>query len=79
MKDGLLTSDTERYLLAALEACRRAGEIHRAHFRSAHLQVERKKDSSPVTVADRASEEAIREILHRATPGLKQVLVLFSS
>jgi len=62
--------DSERYLAAALDACRRAGEIHRAHFRSAHLQVEIKRDASPVTVADRASEEAIREVLHRATPEL---------
>ncbi|HKI05771.1 MAG TPA: inositol monophosphatase family protein [Thermoanaerobaculia bacterium] len=63
-------SETERYLAAALAACRRAGEIHREHFRSAHLQVELKKDASPVTVADRGSEEAIREILHGATPEL---------
>ncbi len=69
MNEGL-PADTERYLLAALGACRRAGEIHRAHFRSVHLQVEIKQDASPVTVADRASEEAIREILHRATPEL---------
>src|SRR5262249_20963438 len=62
--------DCERYLAAALGACRRAGEIHRSHFRSAHLQVETKPDASPVTVADRASEEAIREVLHRATPEL---------
>ena len=62
--------DTERYLAATLEACRRAGEIHRAHFRSTHLQVEIKPDASPVTVADRASEEAIREVLHGATPEL---------
>lgn len=62
--------DAQRYLEAALAACRAAGEIHRAHFRSATLQVETKKDATPVTVADRASEEAIREILHRATPEL---------
>jgi histidinol-phosphatase len=61
---------TRRYLEAALEACRRAGEIHRAHFRSAGLAVELKTDASPVTVADRGSEEAIREVLHRATPEL---------
>ncbi|HYX25463.1 MAG TPA: inositol monophosphatase family protein, partial [Thermoanaerobaculia bacterium] len=61
---------SKRHLLAALAACRRAGEIHRAHFRSVHLEVELKQDASPVTVADRASEEAIRETLHRATPEL---------
>ncbi len=62
--------DAYRYLAAALAACRAAGEIHREHFRSATLQVETKKDATPVTVADRASEEAIRETLHRATPEL---------
>jgi histidinol-phosphatase len=59
---------TQRYLDAALAACRRAGEIHRTHFRTATLRVELKDDASPVTVADRGSEEAIREELHRATP-----------
>lgn len=62
--------DAVRYLEAGLSACRKAGEIHREHFRSVHLQVELKKDASPVTAADRGSEEAIREILHRATPEL---------
>ncbi len=65
-----LSPDTRRYLEAALAACRRAGEIHREHFRSAALRVDLKADASPVTVADRASEEAIRETLHRATPEL---------
>jgi histidinol-phosphatase len=59
-----------RYLEAALAACRRAGEIHRRHFRSAELKVDLKGDASPVTIADRGSEEAIRETLHRATPEL---------
>jgi histidinol-phosphatase len=62
--------DWRRCLEAALAACRRAGEIHREHFRSAALRVELKEDASPVTVADRGSEEAIRETLHRATPEL---------
>jgi histidinol-phosphatase len=62
--------DAERYLTAALIACQRAGEIHREHFRSAALRVELKGDASPVTAADRGSEAAIRETLHRATPEL---------
>ena len=70
MNEPSLSPESERYLEAALAACRRAGEIHREHFRSIHLQVELKKDASPVTLADRGSEEAIREILHRATPEL---------
>jgi histidinol-phosphatase len=70
MSHDPLPLDTERHLGAALAACRRAGEIHRAHFRDAALRVEMKGDASPVTVADRASEEAIRETLHRAAPEL---------
>jgi histidinol-phosphatase len=62
--------DAERCLAAALEACRRAGAIHRECFRAAGLAVERKADASPVTRADRGSEEAIRETLRRATPEL---------
>lgn len=60
--------DSERCLAAALEACRRAGAIHREHFRAEGLAVERKADTSPVTRADRGSEEAIRETLRRAIP-----------
>src|SRR3954471_6485347 len=70
MTDEPVSSDTRRYLEAALAACRRAGEIHRKHFRSAELKVDLKGDASPVTIADRGSEETIRETLHRATPEL---------
>ena len=70
MPSPLSASDADRYLAAALAACRAAGEIHRHYFRSATLAVETKADASPVTVADRGSEEAIRETLHRATPEL---------
>lgn len=64
----LTPSDGERLLAAALAACQRAAAIHREHFRSAGLLVERKADTSPVTQADRGSEEAIRETLRQATP-----------
>ncbi|MET0588006.1 MAG: histidinol phosphate phosphatase, partial [Novosphingobium sp.] len=39
-----------------------AGETIRPHFRSG-LESERKGDASPVTIADRAAEEAMRRIL----------------
>lgn len=65
-----MSFDAERCLAAALEACRSAGDIHREHFRAPGLAVERKADTSPVTRADRGSEEAIREVLLRATPEL---------
>src|SRR5215218_2601712 len=70
MTSSLSPQDTRRHLEAAFAACRRAGAIHREHFRSVTLNVEFKKDASPVTVADRGSEEAIREVLHGATPEL---------
>jgi histidinol phosphatase-like enzyme (inositol monophosphatase family) len=40
----------------------------RPHFRAA-VQVARKADLSPVTIADRAAEAAMREILERDRPG----------
>lgn len=70
MKNPAVLPEARFFLSAALAACRRAGEIHLEHFRSDHLHVELKPDASPVTLADRGSEEAIREILHQATPGL---------
>jgi len=45
----------------------RAGEISIEHFR-APLDVERKGDLSPVTVADRGAEQALRALVHRHYP-----------
>ncbi len=70
MSPPLAAGDAGRLLDAALAACRRAGSIHRQHFRSGALRVESKEDASPVTVADRDSEAAIRETLRAATPEL---------
>ncbi|VWX53584.1 histidinol-phosphatase [Novosphingobium sp. 9U] len=44
-----------------------AGAAIRPHFRTG-LQSERKLDASPVTIADRAAEEAIRRILKAEVP-----------
>jgi histidinol-phosphatase len=44
----------------ALTAAREAGRITLQHFRRDDLEVERKGDDSPVTVADRAAEEHLR-------------------
>ncbi|MCI0651487.1 MAG: histidinol phosphatase [Planctomycetes bacterium] len=68
MKHAPREESWERYLRAALTACRRAGEIERRYFRAHDLEVSHKRDSSPVTPADRAAEEAIRETLRAATP-----------
>lgn len=44
-----------------------AGRIIRPHFRS-HLAIEAKGDTSPVTIADRAAEAAMRQHLASARP-----------
>ncbi len=44
-----------------------AGKIVKKYFR-AEFEVERKEDDSPVTAADRAVEEALRELLARKRP-----------
>ena len=56
------------HLPAALEAADSAGAIIRRHFR-ANLQAERKPDDSPVTLADRGAEQAMRAVLAAAYPG----------
>jgi histidinol-phosphatase len=70
MSDPLADFDWQHHLEAALAACREAGEIHRAHFRSPGLAVHLKEDDSPVTRSDRLAEEAIRSSLHEAAPGI---------
>ncbi|MEM6457207.1 MAG: inositol monophosphatase family protein [Acidobacteriota bacterium] len=57
-------------LAAALEAAQAAGAILRHHFRRADLDVERKADASPVTVADREAERAIRRVLGDHDPSI---------
>lgn len=65
-----LPSDWEFLLGVALEAARSAAPIQRLHFDQDDLTVDRKPDESPVTIADRSSEEAIRDVLRRQTPDL---------
>lgn len=64
---------TERRPLAsrletALAAARRAGDLILEHYQSASLTVDRKRDSSPVTIADRKAEEFIRGEIARSFP-----------
>jgi len=55
-------------LIAAAEAAAdAAGSVIRPHFR-ARLAVERKSDASPVTMADRAAERAMRSVLAERFP-----------
>jgi histidinol-phosphatase len=57
-----------RELRAALEAADAADLVTMARFRANDLAVETKDDSSPVSDADRASEQAIRAALGAAFP-----------
>jgi len=53
---------------AAVEAAGSAGRLALRYFEQAQHKVEWKHDDSPVTVADRESEQLLRETLHRAFP-----------
>ncbi len=55
-------------LETARVAAAEADRIAMAYFRSENLAVERKSDESPVTIADRECEAAIRELLHKTFP-----------
>lgn len=52
----------------AMAAARAGGRAALAHFRRPGLAVEWKQDESPVTVADRESEAAIRQVVRQAFP-----------
>ncbi|NIK74500.1 3'(2'), 5'-bisphosphate nucleotidase [Thermonema lapsum] len=48
-----------------IETVYEAGAVIMHYFRSAHLQVEQKKDDSPLTVADRESNTVLTHMLQR--------------
>ncbi len=52
----------------AIDAARAAGLITLEYFRREDLEVERKGDDSPVTVADRRAEDHLRRRIARAFP-----------
>lgn len=60
-------ADRRRQLEAAIAAARAGGEISRRYFATG-IAVERKSDQTPVTAADRESEERIALELRRAFP-----------
>jgi histidinol phosphatase-like enzyme (inositol monophosphatase family) len=61
-------NDLRPRLDLALSAARRAGDLILEHYQSAGLAVDRKRDSSPVTVADRNAEQFIRGEIARSFP-----------
>ncbi len=53
--------ESDERLSFAVEIAREAGEITLRYFHRDDLQIDRKADKSPVTVADRAAEQLLRE------------------
>lgn len=64
-----LQSALEGRLQFALELALAAGQATLPFFRTGQLQVERKRDKSPVTAADKAAEQLAREKIGSAYPG----------
>jgi myo-inositol-1(or 4)-monophosphatase len=60
-------ADLDPYLEIALAAADLAGTVIRPHFRTA-VPADLKSDDSPVTVADRGAEEAMRALLRERCP-----------
>lgn len=64
MTQAALTSDLD----FAVDVVRRAGEFTLTHFRAAELEIIRKADGSPVTMADQGAEELMRELISARFP-----------
>jgi histidinol phosphatase-like enzyme (inositol monophosphatase family) len=63
------TADLERRLEFARTAALEAGKLILEYYQSSSLTVDRKRDSSPVTIADRRAEEFLRAGIAREFPG----------
>ena len=57
-----------QFLTVALEAAKNAEDIITAYYTGDTMEVELKDDETPVTLADRGAEKAIRETIKRAFP-----------
>lgn len=68
MKGGRTFESGALLLEAASTVARVAGDVALGHYRSADLAVEHKGDGSPVTIADRAAEQAARAWLEERFP-----------
>jgi histidinol-phosphatase len=65
MADNLEVSERLNF---AVEIARAAGDLTLKYFRHHDLKVERKADTSPVTIADRSAEELLRERIGKRFP-----------
>jgi histidinol phosphatase-like enzyme (inositol monophosphatase family) len=63
-----MASEIQPRLDLALSAARRAGTLILEHYQSAGLTVDRKRDSSPVTIADRDAEQFLRAEIAKQFP-----------
>jgi histidinol phosphatase-like enzyme (inositol monophosphatase family) len=64
---SVVAGDLDTRIAPAAELARLIGDVALRHYRSG-LAVETKADGSPVTIADRAAEEAAREWVRRYFP-----------
>ena len=60
--------DLNARLDLAIDAARRAGELTLRYFNRPDLNVERKRDGTPVTVADREAEDYLRKRIIEVFP-----------
>lgn len=63
-----MTRSNQEYLDFAIDAAFQAGRLALSHFQTG-LDVERKADRSPVTVADREAEALLRRLIEKRFPG----------
>jgi len=64
-----LAAEVASRLALALTAGKEAGQLTLRYFQQDNFQVERKSDSSPVTIADRSAEQLLRERIAAQFPG----------
>jgi histidinol phosphatase-like enzyme (inositol monophosphatase family) len=64
MTEPALNSDLE----FAVDVVRQAGELTMTHFRAAELEIIRKADGSPVTLADQGAEDLMRRLISARFP-----------
>lgn len=64
MTQPALTSDLE----FAVDVVRQAGELTMTHFRATELEIIRKADGSPVTLADQGAEDLMRRLIEARFP-----------
>ena len=65
---ALKPSELDQYLIVAQNLAELARPILQKYYRS-DIGVEDKSDSTPVTLADRAAEAAMRQHIHQSCPG----------